>query len=82
VSAGVPRKGVDALAAEVASKRLERVYAVEHEWLTDYTADGFTAALEQLIRQVQPSIVLFPHTSSPGLRAEAGCALQPGSDLT
>ena len=27
-----------------------------------YTADGFTAALEQLIRKISPSIVLFPHT--------------------
>jgi len=62
VSAAVPGRGIDALANEVASKKLERVYAVEHELLNDYTADGFTAALEQLIRQVQPSIVLFPHT--------------------
>ena len=62
VSAAVPGRGVDALANEVASKKLDCVYAVEHDLLSDYTADGFTAALEQLIRQVQPSIVLFPHT--------------------
>ena len=30
--------------------------------LATYTADGFTAALEQLIRKFNPSIVLFPHT--------------------
>jgi electron transfer flavoprotein alpha subunit len=30
--------------------------------LNVYTADGFTAALEQLIRKVQPDYVLFPHT--------------------
>ncbi len=38
------------------------VYTVEHELLATYTADGFTAALEQLIRKISPSIVLFPHT--------------------
>jgi electron transfer flavoprotein alpha subunit len=50
------------LAGELAGKKLERVYAVEHPLLAAYTADGFTAALEQLIRKVGPSIVLFPHT--------------------
>lgn len=61
-AAAVPGHGVDSLAAEAASKQLDRVYAVDHELLKDYTADGFTAALEQLIRSVQPSFVLFPHT--------------------
>jgi electron transfer flavoprotein alpha subunit len=49
-------------AGELAGKKLDRVYAVEHELLATYTADGFTAALEQLIRKINPSIVLFPHT--------------------
>lgn len=61
-SAAVPGQGVEALATELASKKLERVYAVEHDLLNNYTADGFTAALEQLIRKVQPGFVLFPHT--------------------
>jgi electron transfer flavoprotein alpha subunit len=62
VSAAVPGQGIGALANELASKKLDRVYAVEHELLDNYTADGFTAALEQLVRKVQPSLVLFPHT--------------------
>ena len=62
VSAAIPGKGIAALAGELAKKRLDRVYAVEHELLADYTADGYTAALEQLVRKVQPSFVLFPHT--------------------
>jgi electron transfer flavoprotein alpha subunit len=49
-------------AGELAGKKLDRVYTVEHELLAAYTADGFTAALEQLIRKINPSIVLFPHT--------------------
>lgn len=38
------------------------VYAVEHALLKQYTADGFTAALEQLIEKVEPAFVFFPHT--------------------
>jgi electron transfer flavoprotein alpha subunit len=49
-------------AAELASKKLDRVYTLERELLATYTADGYTAVLEQLIRKVNPSLVLFPHT--------------------
>ncbi len=62
VAAAVPGRGVAALASELALKKLDCVYAVDHELLADYTADGYTAALDQLIRKVQPSLVLFPHT--------------------
>ena len=62
VSAVVVGSGVSALAGELASRKLERVYAVEHELLKDYTADGYTAALEQLIRAAKAQYVLFPHT--------------------
>ena len=62
VVAAIPGRGVDALVRELEGKKLDRVYAVEHELLGDYTADGYTAALEQLIRKAQPSFVLFPHT--------------------
>ena len=61
-SAAIPGQGIGALAQELAGKKLDRVYSVEHELLAKYTADGFTAALEQLIRKTNPSIVLFPHT--------------------
>jgi len=53
---------VQALAAELAGKRLERVYAVEHELLADYTPDGYVLALRQLLDRVKPTLVLFPHT--------------------
>jgi electron transfer flavoprotein alpha subunit len=62
VSAAVAGHGVFSLASELAGKQLERVWAVEHELLASYTADGFTAALESLIRKVKPRLVLFPHT--------------------
>jgi electron transfer flavoprotein alpha subunit len=39
-----------------------KVYSVEHGLLEDYTADGYCAALEQLVKKLEPSYVLFPHT--------------------
>jgi electron transfer flavoprotein alpha subunit len=60
--AAVPGHNVAALAEELSRKKLDRVHVVDHPLLANYTADGFTAALEQLIQQHSPSIVLFPHT--------------------
>ena len=62
VEAAVVGKGIAALAAECATKAIAKAWAVEHDLLDSYTADGFAAALEQLIRKVQPAVVLFPHT--------------------
>jgi electron transfer flavoprotein alpha subunit len=53
---------VGALANELGQKQLAKVHAVEHALLKDYTPDGFTAALEQLIKAHNPTCVLFPHT--------------------
>jgi len=61
-SAAVVGAGAVDLAKELATKKLDKVYAVDHELLRAYTADGFTAAIEQLIRHASPSLVLFPHT--------------------
>jgi electron transfer flavoprotein alpha subunit len=60
--AAIPGSGVGTLAAEVATKKCAKVYAVEHDLLKDYTADAYTAAVEALIRAVNPALVLFPHT--------------------
>jgi electron transfer flavoprotein alpha subunit len=57
-----PQAAVIGDARELASTRLERAYAVDHPLLRDYTADGYTLALKQLIEKVQPLVVLFPHT--------------------
>jgi len=62
VEAAVIGAGAAALAAEAATKKLAKVYAVEHDLLKDYTADAYTAAVEQLIRKTNPKLVLFPHT--------------------
>src|SRR6266852_8271264 len=61
-SAAVLGDSVAALAQELSSKKLDKVYAVEHALLKDYTPDAFAAAAEGLIRKAAPSLVLFPHT--------------------
>lgn len=61
-SAVVMGQGIEALAAELASKRLDKVYALEHELLKDYTPDAYSLALSRHINAVRPSIVVFPHT--------------------
>ena len=58
----IPGVGIAALAAEAATKKSAKVYAVEHELLKDYTADGYTAAVEALVKEVKPALVLFPHS--------------------
>jgi electron transfer flavoprotein alpha subunit len=62
VEATVAGKGIGALANEAAAKKLAKIWAVEHDLLDSYTADGYTAALEQLIQKTKPKLVLFPHT--------------------
>jgi electron transfer flavoprotein alpha subunit len=60
--AAVLGHGIGALAGELASKRLEKVYAIEHEFLHDYTPDAYCLALGQLIGLSHPRLLLFPHT--------------------
>ena len=47
---------------EAGAKKPDAVYAVEHALLKEYTADGYVAALEQLVKKVGPAYVVFPHT--------------------
>ncbi|HWZ11745.1 MAG TPA: electron transfer flavoprotein subunit alpha/FixB family protein [Acidobacteriaceae bacterium] len=60
--AAVVGDGVDALKGELGQKKLARGYAVEHALVKEYTADGYTAALEQLVKKIAPDFVVFPHT--------------------
>jgi electron transfer flavoprotein alpha subunit len=53
---------IEGAAAGLAGKKIDGVFCLEHPLLDSYTADGYTAALEQLIRAKQPQYVLFPHT--------------------
>ena len=61
-AAAVLGQGTGALASELGKRQLEKVYSVEHDLLKDYTPDAYCSALRQLIAQVKPRLVLFPHT--------------------
>lgn len=62
LEAAVVGRGVSAVAAEVAGKKLTKVYAVESEKLEPYTPDSFSTALKQFISTKLPKLVLMPHT--------------------
>jgi len=64
----------------VAAYKLDKVHAVAHPLLAEYTSDGYKLALKQLIEQHRPSGVLFPHTYqvrdfAPALAASLGRVL-------
>jgi electron transfer flavoprotein alpha subunit len=61
-SAAVLGEGVAALAEELGGKQLAKVFTVEHPLLQQYTADGATIALQQLVEKLGPAYVLFPHS--------------------
>jgi electron transfer flavoprotein alpha subunit len=61
-SAAVLGGSVEALAKELATRKLAKAYTVQHDLLASYTPDGYVAALEQLIRHANPAYILFPHT--------------------
>jgi len=50
------------LASEAATKGVDKVVRIEHALLKPYTADGYTAALQQFIAAESPGYVVFPHT--------------------
>jgi electron transfer flavoprotein alpha subunit len=61
-SAAVLGKGLAGLEASLSGYALDKAYSVDHPLLAHYTADGFTLAVEALVRQAAPDLVLFPHT--------------------
>lgn len=51
-----------AIAQELATKKIDTVYTADNPLLAQYTPDGFTVAMKQAIEQLQPHLVIFPHT--------------------
>jgi electron transfer flavoprotein alpha subunit len=62
LEAAVVGSGTTSIGAEVATKRVAKVYAVESPKLDPYTPDAFAAALKQFLSAKQPRLVLMPHT--------------------
>src|SRR5580700_2358728 len=62
LEAAVVGTSAASIAAEVAAKKLAKVYAVESPRLEPYTPDAFAAGLKQFLTTRQPKLVLMPHT--------------------
>lgn len=55
-------QGVGGLADELAAYELTDVLLVENALLEEYTPDGYSIALKQVVEQAKPDLVIFPHT--------------------
>ncbi len=62
VEAVVLGSDIGAAAADLAKYPVARVVRIDDPQLAEYTPDGYTAALEQLIRSKDYGYVVFPHT--------------------
>jgi electron transfer flavoprotein alpha subunit len=62
LEAAVVGSGVAAIAAEVAAKKLAKVYAIESPKLEPYTPDAFAYALKDFLGKHPVKFVLMPHT--------------------
>ncbi len=80
LSVAVAGANVGSCVEALAAADVAEVLAVEDAALEPYTPDGFVGALAQVVEQVQPSLVLFPHTYqtrdyAPALAARLGRTL-------
>ena len=62
LEAAVVGTGIANVAAEVAGKKVVKVYALESAKLEPYTPDAFVAALRQFLSTKKPKLVMMPHT--------------------
>jgi electron transfer flavoprotein alpha subunit len=62
VSTVILGKGVSQLASGLAAVSLREVLTIDSALLAEYTADGYTQALLEVIRNRKPSLVVFSHT--------------------
>ena len=49
-------------AGDLAGRQFEKVFEIEHPLLENYTPDGYSKALRQLIDKENPFLTIFPHT--------------------
>jgi electron transfer flavoprotein alpha subunit len=56
----LPGSGVAGLAEDLAAHGVDRVTMVEHEALAEFSADGWLAALEPVLKDARPLLILAP----------------------
>jgi electron transfer flavoprotein alpha subunit len=69
-----------ALAQEIAAYDLAKVLKASHAKLNEYTPDGYADAMEHVVKQLDPNLVVMPHTYlvrdfAPKLAARFGKSL-------
>ena len=62
LEAAVVGSGVSGIAAEIAAKKVSKVYGIDSPALQPYTPDAFSAALKRFLETQKPRLVLLPHT--------------------
>ncbi|ANM29948.1 electron transfer flavoprotein subunit alpha [Acidobacteria bacterium Mor1] len=77
LTVALPGNGIDGPAGELAAAKCNRLVTLTHEALEPYTPDGFTMALDALVKEIKPDYVLMPHTYqvrdfAPKLSARSG----------
>ncbi|HKB64892.1 MAG TPA: electron transfer flavoprotein subunit alpha/FixB family protein [Pyrinomonadaceae bacterium] len=80
VSAVIPGADVAALAQEIAAYDLAKLVTATNSKLAEYTPDGYTDAIESVVRKFDPQLVVMPHTYlvrdyAPKLAARFGKSL-------
>jgi electron transfer flavoprotein alpha subunit len=80
VSAVILGSDVAGLAQDIASYDLAKVITARNAALASYTPDGYTAAMESVVRKLDPQLVVMPHTYlvrdyAPKLAARFGKSL-------
>lgn len=80
VSAAVLGSDIESLAKEAAGYGISTVFSLDHPLLAQYTPEGYTLAIQQLIESQAPETVIFPHTYqvrdyAPKLAARLGKSL-------
>ncbi|MBA2341304.1 MAG: electron transfer flavoprotein subunit alpha/FixB family protein [Pyrinomonadaceae bacterium] len=62
VTAVVLGAGMSNLANQIAAFKVEKVIYADNEKLAEYTPDGYADAMERVVREVNPQLVIMPHT--------------------
>src|SRR5688572_15982944 len=62
ITAVVLGAGQNNLAPEIAAYDVAKVVYADNEKLASYTPDGYTDAMEHVVRQLDPQYVILPHT--------------------
>lgn len=80
ISAVILGADVSAFAQEIAVYEQAKVITATNAKLADYTPDGYTDAMEKVVRQLEPQLVVMPHTYlvrdyAPKLAARFGKSL-------